>query len=78
MNVIAAATQMRKYMVYLPPEENNDNWVGRKHVTEMIEKIEKGEVAGEKAQRWLGWIQCAVYFYGGATSKELSEINQNA
>ena len=51
---------------------------GLNHLNTMCQKIIIGEVAGEKAHRWLGWIQCAVCIGGGATLEKLKEINRKA
>lgn len=48
------------------------------HLNDMIDKIISGEVAGEKAHRWLGWIQGCVYCTGVAMLEEMKEINHKA
>ncbi|MHB8149974.1 MAG: hypothetical protein ACYDIB_07405 [Desulfobulbia bacterium] len=58
------------------PEINPE--YGRDHLREMCEKIVRGEVTGEKAHRWLGWVQGCVCFGGGATLAELKDINHKA
>jgi len=48
------------------------------HVIGMLESIEKGEIRGEKANRWLGWAQCAVVASGAGTLDEMKVINRSA
>lgn len=45
------------------------------HLSDMLDKIESGEVAGEKAHRWLGWVQGVVCCRGGATLEEMKAVN---
>ena len=44
----------------------------------MVRKIMSDEVTGENAHRWLGWIQGCVCLGGGATLRELKDINSEA
>lgn len=46
------------------------------HLRYMNRRIQKGEVVGDKAQRWLGWMQAVAYLCGGATHELLQRINQ--
>ena len=55
-----------------------DTSFGINHLKDMCESIINGEVTGEKAHRWLGWIQCAVCLGGGATLEFVKDINHNA
>jgi len=48
------------------------------HLRDMNEKIQSGEVQGEKAHRWLGWIQAAVYAHGCASLEDLKLINKQS
>ena len=48
------------------------------HIVEMLHKIEKKEIVGEQAHRWLGWVQCAVCVHGFATLEELKSINHGS
>ena len=48
------------------------------HIFEMLDKIVSGEIEGEKAHRWLGWIQALMCVNRIADLKELKEINHNA
>ena len=51
---------------------------GKDHLLEMVEKMNNGEITGEKAHRWLGWIQGCVCVGGGASLQEMKEINHTS
>jgi len=51
---------------------------GKDHLRWMILEIKFGAVEGEKAHRWLGWIQGCVCVGGGATLEEMKQINKNS
>lgn len=47
------------------------------HLREMNAKIQSGEVSGEKAHRWLGWMQACVYCTCSAVSLgDFKDINK--
>lgn len=48
------------------------------HIVMMLQKIELGEVTGEKAHRWLGWAQCATVAGGVGTLETMTDINKLA
>jgi hypothetical protein len=48
---------------------------GKDHMYDMIEKIQNGDVEGEKSHRWLGYIQGCVVCYGGATLEDVKSVN---
>lgn len=52
--------------------------LSRCHVRGMLERIECGEITGEKAHRWLGWAQAACVAAGVATLDEMKQINHAA
>lgn len=52
--------------------------LSRAHVVSMLERIECGEIAGEKAHRWLGWAQAACVAAGAGTLDDMKEINHAA
>ena len=56
------------------PDEHEE--YGKEHLKLMILKIVSGEITGEKAHRWLGWIQGCVCVGGGATLEEMKKINK--
>lgn len=51
---------------------------GKDHLVNMCERIISGEIAGEKAHRWLGWVQACVCISGGANLDRLKLINREA
>jgi hypothetical protein len=51
---------------------------GKKHLTYMCESIISGEVVGEKAHRWIGWLQGCLYMNGLTTLDEMKELNKRA
>jgi hypothetical protein len=75
MNIVEVATQMRPLVrnatIIVVGGEATDTT----HLLDMITAIEEGKVTGEKAHRWLGWIQGVVCCRGGATLEEMKEIN---
>lgn len=77
MDIKVAAKETRRTIVWcdLP---THDPEFGKNHLTEMAFKIETGEVTGEKAHRWLGWIQGCVCVGGGATLEQLKQLNFKA
>ena len=48
--------------------------VSKNHIEFMLEEIVDGNIGGEKAHRWLGWAQCAVYTFGGVDIEELKRL----
>ena len=51
---------------------------GKDHLKYMILKMVSGEITGEKAHRWLGWIQGCVCVGGGATLDDMKHVNKAA
>lgn len=51
---------------------------GKNHLHEMVNKIICGEVSGEKAHRWLDYLQGAVVIGGGATLEQIKMINERS
>ncbi len=49
---------------------------GKDHLLEMIEKIKRGSVSGNKAHRWVGWIQGCVCMGKGSTLEQMKYINK--
>ena len=52
-----------------------DDEYGKDHLFEMVEKITTGEITGEKAHRWLGWVQACVCIGSDASLDDLKKIN---
>jgi len=50
---------------------------GKDHLHEMVNKIICGEVSGEKAHRWLGYLQGAVVI-GGVSLEQVKMINKGS
>lgn len=48
------------------------------HLRYMNERIQAGQVFGEKAHRWLGWIQAVVYLSGALSHDALQKINETS
>ncbi len=74
MDVIKVANKTlslveKSYLIEDHPE------YGKNHLRWMIEEITQDRIAGEKAHRWIGWIQGVVCIGGGATLEELKKIN---
>lgn len=60
-------------------EESGDNDSSSKsHLLGMCRKIEIGAVSGDKAHRWLGWIQGCVYIGCGGTLDDMKRINKES
>jgi len=72
----AEMTKEKVCMAVILPD--HDNAYGTDHLLEMCDKMISGEIAGEKAHRWLGWVQACVCIGGGASLEDLKEINHKA
>lgn len=77
MDIKKAATAMTKYVDQsnLPAKHPS---IGKDHLHEMISAIQMDIVTGEKAHRWLGWIQGCVCVGQGATLDEMKTVNFTA
>lgn len=58
------------------PEEQYELSVG--HVIAMLDQIVSGDIADEKAHRWLGWAQACMCMGNIATLDELKQINKDS
>jgi hypothetical protein len=58
------------------PDEHPE--YGKDHLRYMLVKMIEGEIEGEKAHRWLGWVQGCVCVGGGASLEELKMVNKLA
>lgn len=86
MDIKIAATRIKELVdLRLAEYDNTSNSfvsdttdVGYWHIVTVLENIESGEIADEKAHRWLGWAQCAIVAAGIGTLTEMKEINHKA
>ena len=51
---------------------------GKLHLFDMLDAIIDGTIGGEKAHRWLGWVQAIMCVQGAATLEQLKDINHKA
>jgi len=58
------------------PDEHPE--YGKDHLRYMLSALVDGEVTGEKAHRWIGWIQGCICMGKGASLEELKWINKMA
>lgn len=77
MDIRIAARETAKYIEKTDLPRNNPE-IGKEHLHHMARSIQDGIVHGEKAHRWLGWLQACVCMGRGATLKQLKEINHRA
>ncbi len=76
MDIKKAAVAMRPFLQRCKPMGSNErDETSIEHLTEMLDAIESGKVNGEKAHRWLGWVQGVVCCRGGATLEEMKAVN---
>jgi len=78
MNVINAAKAMQRHMHDNMSEWEQGEYNGYDHLINMCYKIIDKTVEGDKAHRWLGWVQGCVYCDGTTTLEELKLINKNS
>ena len=75
----AAVAEMRAYVenaTNLDPWPESDH--SKEHLTDCLDKIESGEVEGDKAHRWLGWVQGVLGARGNGSVKEFGEVNKRS
>ena len=77
MDIGTAALNMRDLVRDSSLPEQHPEY-GKDHMMEMIYKIDREQVEGEKAHRWLGYIQGCVVCYGGATLEDVKNVNHAA
>jgi hypothetical protein len=75
MNIKIAAMNMVKHIDNSDLPDMNQSF-GKNHMYDMVDKIITDEVSGEKAHRWLGYIQGCVCVSGGATLDQLKQVNE--
>jgi hypothetical protein len=81
MDVKKAATAMRPFVDRIDIINSavyGGDATSIEHLSDIIFAIESGKVSGEKAHRWLGWLQGVVCCRGGATLEELKAVNLTA
>lgn len=78
MDVTVAAEKCRELIYQAHRLPHQDEEYGWDHLNLMCNKIMCEEVTGEKAHRWLGWIQACLCFGGAASLEELKQINVEA
>lgn len=76
MDIIKSAQLMRPLVLEATIIVVGGDATTTEHLLDMINAIETEKVTGEKAHRWLGWIQGVVCCRGGASLEEMKEINQ--
>lgn len=82
MDVQKAALATRPFIDLAIGLPEFDPAYGRTHLHEMVDAILQWDVSvdkwNRKANRWIGWIQCAVVIGGGASLAEMKTINRDA
>ena len=58
------------WAIHPPPKEGG--------ISLGTDKIESGEVTGEKAHRWLGYLQGVLVATGGTSLEEMKMVNLRA
>jgi len=51
---------------------------GKNHLMAMLAMLAGGEITGDKAHRWLGWVQGCICVGKGATLDDMKDINKKA
>ena len=77
MNTIIAARDLWDLVDKSALPEKHDEY-GKDHLRYMLDKVMLGDVEGEKAHRWIGWVQGCICMGGGANLRELKLINKMA
>ena len=75
VNVKLAVNEMYQNIFKIP---EGDGDFDRAHIIEMADKIRREEIIGEKAHRWLGWIQAALVIAEIHTLQGMKEVNERA
>lgn len=82
MNIKTAAKETLEYVpnALLLPARHSE--YGRDHITHMLNQIQEWDLTEqrlvEKANRWIGWAQCAIVIGAGASLEEMKAINKAA
>jgi len=82
MDIVAAARATEKYAKNVCEDGYPDVGVDFKssslqipHQLDALQKIIQGEIEGEKAHRWFGWVQCALVVNGVGDMNVFAAIN---
>ncbi len=75
MNVIKAADKMYLLINRIEFKRFIDPDTSKSHLLDMCNKIATEKITGEKAHRWLGWIQACVCIHCEVSLEELKQIN---
>lgn len=84
VNPVTAASKLSEHVLTRVPnedvwnEDGSKNYASRGHIAYMIIKILSGGVEGEKAHRWLGYIQGVLVARGFASLDEMKEVNKSS
>lgn len=84
MDITKAAAMMQTTLVaYYGKSEGYSNdpvpdSCSGNHLHKMLSKICDGEITGEKAHRWLGWVQGVMTCRGMVTLEQCKAINHSA
>jgi hypothetical protein len=70
-----ATTMIAHYFRGINPSKDRHNASGRSHLLWMLGQVEQGKVEGDKAHRWIGFVQGALVTKGLATTPGLERIN---
>ena len=77
MNTMIAARDLWDLVDRSALPDKHDEY-GKDHLKYMLDKLMTGEIFGEKAHRWIGWVQGCICMGGGATLEEMKRINKMA
>lgn len=74
MNVKSAAADCLDYLISEKiPDDTSKS--GKGHLYYMIGMIRDGSITGNKAHRWLGYIQGCLVVHGVATLEDMKKVN---
>lgn len=78
MDMTKASYETAKLIKGTNLKQFDDTHTAKDHLHMMMNKVNLGKVTGEKAHRWLGWVQACIVMGEGATVHDMKEINKNA
>lgn len=62
----------------LPDPERDEKGVSLPHAVWLGQQILSARVTGNKAHRWLGWMQCLLVVHGWSTLERMKEASRKA